>query len=128
MGSLSARTAARSPPEARMALCGSGTRRAVRNCWPCLATAAASPAWLSPRTAACWRAAAAAPTNKGPARSCSGKPQRAAGVQQVGTSIVEVLIDEEVFLLGPDRGEDLLGVLVAEEPQDAQGLLRQGLH
>ena len=44
-----------------------------------------------------------------------GAEERPAGVDQVGPGVVEVLVDQEVFLLGADGGEDLLGVVVAEQ-------------
>ena len=37
-----------------------------------------------------------------------GAEERAAGVDEVGPGVEEVLVDEEVFLLGADGGEDLL--------------------
>ena len=53
--------------------------------------------------------------------------QRAAGVDQIGTRQVEVLIDQEVFLLGPARRDDALGVR-AEQLQHADRLLRERFH
>ena len=44
-----------------------------------------------------------------------GAEERAAGVDQVGPGVEEVLVDQEVFLLRADGGEDLLGVVVAEQ-------------
>ena len=52
---------------------------------------------------------------------------RAAGENEVGTLLVELAIDEEVFLLGPDGGRAALGIGDAEGGEDAQGLLVQGL-
>ena len=57
-----------------------------------------------------------------------GAEQSAAGVDEIGTGVVEVLVDEEVFLLGTDRREDLLGLGIAEQTQNAQGLVGQCLH
>ena len=51
-----------------------------------------------------------------------GAEERAAAVDQVRAGVVEVLVDQEVFLLGADGGEDLLRVVVAEQLQDAQRL------
>ena len=56
-----------------------------------------------------------------------GAEEGAAGVDQVGPGVVEVLVDQEVFLLGADGGEHLRRV-GAEELEDAQGLLRERLH
>ncbi len=43
--------------------------------------------------------------------------RRACGrcVDQVGALVEEVLVDQEVLLLGPDRREDALGAVVAEQ-------------
>ena len=49
-------------------------------------------------------------------------------VDQVGPGEVEVAVDQEVFLLGAGGGRDRAGVRVAEQLQDALGLLVQGLH
>ncbi len=49
-----------------------------------------------------------------------GAEQGAARVHQVGALVVELLVDQEVLLLGADRGEDARGGRVAEEPQRAQ--------
>ena len=46
-----------------------------------------------------------------------GAEQRAAGRDQVGALEVELLVDQEVLLLGPDRREDALGLRVAEQAQ-----------
>ena len=54
--------------------------------------------------------------------------ERPAAVEQVGPGVEEVLVDQEVFLLRADGGEHLLGLGVAEQPQDAQRLVRQRLH
>ena len=47
--------------------------------------------------------------------------ERAPAVDQVGASLVVLLLDEEVLLLGTDGGEDALG-LAAEEGEHALGL------
>ncbi len=57
-----------------------------------------------------------------------GAEQRPAGIDQVGAQVVEVLVDQEVFLLRADGREDLLGVLVAEQLEDAQRLGRERFH
>jgi hypothetical protein len=57
-----------------------------------------------------------------------GPEEGPAGVDQVGTGVVEVLVDQEVFLLRADRREDLAGLGIAEQLQDAQRLVRQRLH
>src|SRR5262249_44207958 len=46
---------------------------------------------------------------------------------QVGPQVEEVLVDQEVLLLRPGGGEDLLGGVIAEQTQDAQGLRGQRL-
>ena len=51
-----------------------------------------------------------------------GAEQRAAGVEQVGPGEEEVPVDQEVLLLGPAERHDVLGVLVAEQLQDALGV------
>ena len=56
-----------------------------------------------------------------------GAEEGPAGVDQVGPGVVEVLVDEEVFLLGPGGAVDPRGV-GAEEPEDPDGLLGEGLH
>ena len=56
-----------------------------------------------------------------------GAEERPAGVDQVGPGEVEVLVDQEVLLLGPGRAVDARGVR-AEEPEDPHGLLREGFH
>ena len=45
-----------------------------------------------------------------------GAEQRAAGGDEVGALEVEALVDQEVLLLGPDRGEHARGLVVAEQP------------
>ena len=57
-----------------------------------------------------------------------GAEQRAAGGDQVGALEEVLLVDQEVLLLGADRGEDALGVLVAEQPQRADRRLRERVH
>ena len=57
-----------------------------------------------------------------------GTEQRPPGHHQIGTGEVEVAVDEEVFLFRPARRGDLPDILVAEEGQDAAGLLVEGLH
>ena len=58
-----------------------------------------------------------------------GAEQGALAGQQVGPREVEVPVDQEVLLLGADRGVDPGDARVgAEEPQDAQRLLRERLH
>ena len=57
-----------------------------------------------------------------------GAEEGAAGVDQVGPGQVEVLVDQEVFLLGADGGEDVLDVGLAEQLEDADGLGAQGFH
>ena len=57
-----------------------------------------------------------------------GAEQRAAGRDEVGALEVEVLVDQEVLLLGPDRREHARGVLVAEQPQRAQRRARERVH
>src|SRR4051812_44246025 len=54
--------------------------------------------------------------------------QRSASRDQVGAQVVEVLVDQEVFLFGADGREDLLGLGVAEQAEDAQGLAGERLH
>ncbi len=56
-----------------------------------------------------------------------GPEQRAAGVDQVGARVVEVGVDQEVFLLGAARRGDALGAR-AEQLQDADRLRRQRFH
>ena len=56
-----------------------------------------------------------------------GAEQRAAGVDEIGTRQVEVLIDQEIFLLGPARRDDARRGR-AEQLQHADRLLRQRFH
>ena len=56
-----------------------------------------------------------------------GAEQGSTGVDQIGPREVEVLVDQEVLLLGPGRAVDARGV-GTEEPQDPDRVLRQGLH
>src|SRR5207249_3385639 len=58
----------------------------------------------------------------------AGAEQRATRVDQVRAREEEVLVDQEVLLLRANGREDLLGVLVAEQAQDAQRLVRQRFH
>ena len=57
-----------------------------------------------------------------------GAEQRALRVQQVGTRHVELAIDQEVLLLGARVRHHATGRLVAEQLQDALGLVVQRLH
>jgi len=54
--------------------------------------------------------------------------ERAACVEQVGTCVEEVAVDEEIFLLGSRGAGDVGDLFVAEEAQDALGLCVEGLH
>ena len=54
--------------------------------------------------------------------------QGASGVNQILALGVQLLGDEEIFLLGTDRGDYLLDVLVAEQLQYTQCLDIQRLH
>ena len=56
-----------------------------------------------------------------------GTEEGPAGVEQVGTLEIEVLVDQEVFLLGTAGRGDALG-LRSEELQHADRLLREGVH
>ena len=56
-----------------------------------------------------------------------GAEERAAGVDQVGPVEIELLVDQEVFLLGAAGGRDALR-LRAEQLEDADGLLRERFH
>src|SRR6185436_1059028 len=47
---------------------------------------------------------------------------------QVGTLEVVLLIDQEVLLLGPNRGEDAAALLVAEQAQRLDRRAREGVH
>jgi len=57
-----------------------------------------------------------------------GPVQRAPGVDEVGALVVVLLVDQEVLLLGADRGEHALGVVVAEQVQRLEGRGAEGLH
>ncbi len=57
-----------------------------------------------------------------------GAEQGSTGIDQVGTSVIEIPVDQEILLFRADGREDLLGFRIAEQPQDAQGLSREGLH
>ena len=56
-----------------------------------------------------------------------GSEQRAAGVEQVGPVQEEAAVDQEVLLLGPGERDHGIGVLVAEEVEEAGRLLGHGL-
>ncbi len=56
-----------------------------------------------------------------------GAEQGAAGVHQVGTLVVVLLVDQEVLLLGADAGVDVVG-LVAQQRQRLDRRLRQRVH
>ena len=57
-----------------------------------------------------------------------GAEQGAAGGDQVGALEEVLLVDQEVLLLGADRGEDALALLVAEQPQRLDRRAREGVH
>ena len=57
-----------------------------------------------------------------------GAEEGAAGVDQVGPGVVEVLVDQEVFLLGADGGEDLRGLALPNSFRMRSACLRQRLH
>ena len=57
-----------------------------------------------------------------------GTEQGPAAEHQVLPFFIHVLVHQEVFLLGTHAGADALNVLVAEELQNPEGLLVQGLH
>ncbi len=57
-----------------------------------------------------------------------GPKQRASGGKQVRTLVIEVVIDQEIFLFGPCGGDDHLFGLIAKELEDALGLLIESLH
>ena len=59
---------------------------------------------------------------------CFRAEESPACVLDVGTLVVHLLGDEEVLLLGSDRCMNVFRVLVAEELQDTESLLVQGLH
>src|SRR5262249_22076015 len=54
--------------------------------------------------------------------------ERPTRVDQVGPGVIEILVDEEVFLLWTNSREDLLGVVVAEKAEDAERVNRQSVH
>jgi hypothetical protein len=58
-------------------------------------------------------------------RACA--EERPAGVDEIGPVEIEVAVDQEVLLLGAAGRDHALGAR-AEEPQDAQRLLRERLH
>src|SRR5262249_30814592 len=57
-----------------------------------------------------------------------GAEERTAGIYEVGASIEEVLVDQEILLLGANGREDLLGLFVTEQLEDAEGLVRKRFH
>jgi len=57
-----------------------------------------------------------------------GAEERAPAVHEVGARKEEVAVDEEVFLFGAGGGGDESGAGVAEQFQDALGLVVQGAH
>ena len=57
-----------------------------------------------------------------------GPKERATRGKQVRPSIIEHLVDQEILLLGAGRGHHARNVRMAEEFEDAAGLLVQGLH
>ena len=57
-----------------------------------------------------------------------GAEERAPGREQVGPLEVVLLVDQEVLLLGPDRREHALGLLVAEQLQRPDRRLRERVH
>ena len=57
-----------------------------------------------------------------------GAEQGAAGGDQVGALEEVLLVDQEVLLLGPDRGEDALALAVAEQAQRLDRRAREGVH
>ncbi len=57
-----------------------------------------------------------------------GAEQGAPGGDQVGALEVVLLVDQEVLLLGADRGEDALALLVAEQPQRLDRRARERVH
>jgi len=52
----------------------------------------------------------------------------AAAGDQVGAQFIVLTVDQEIFLLGPHVGEHMLGGLVAEQLQQAEGLLGKAFH
>ena len=54
--------------------------------------------------------------------------ERAPAGDQVGPGVVKVLVDQEIFLLGADGGEDLVDAGVTEQLEDADGLRAEGIH
>ena len=57
-----------------------------------------------------------------------GSKKGAAAEDQVPALLVELLVNEEIFLLGPHGGDHLLGLLIAQQAQQPEGLVAQGLH
>ena len=58
----------------------------------------------------------------------AGSEKGAAGADQVAALFVHLLINKEVLLLRTNGGEDALHVVLAEEPEHAQGLTRESVH
>ncbi len=54
--------------------------------------------------------------------------QSTAGKFQVFTLFILVAVDQEVFLLGTDTGDDPFNIFIAEQFQDTKGLFVQSLH
>ena len=54
--------------------------------------------------------------------------ERPAAVDEILALFIHRAVDEEVFLLGSDRGADAFDVLIAEQLQDAHRLLVERLH
>ena len=57
-----------------------------------------------------------------------GAEQRPAGVDQVGPLEVVLLVDQEVLLLGADRGEHARGPVVAKQAERPDGRARERVH
>ena len=57
-----------------------------------------------------------------------GTKERPAAHDEVGATTVIVLLDEEVFLLGADGGDDLRNIIDAEAGKHALGLVGNCLH
>ena len=58
----------------------------------------------------------------------AGAKERAAGVFEVGTALVDGAVDEEILLFRADGGVDAAHVPVAKEPQNAQRLAVERFH
>ena len=57
-----------------------------------------------------------------------GADERAAGHHEVGAQRRSTAVDEEVLLLGPERGEDALDALVAEQLEQLDRLVGERVH